>query len=329
MRRRPKVRRYCEMVGMTLLLLSAGGSAVHSAAPISIGVLTEAWGPPAAMFGLLEGLKALGYRENQEFVIGVRFTHGNPTALPMAARELVELGVDILFVEEVNAAKAAREVTGQIPIVFAGVGDLLGEGLIQSFARPGGNMTGVTELELELAPKRLEVFKDLVPGLQRVMFVYNASDGYALKEAAAYRGAARHLGLVVVEKPVQTQEEAQAALAQVRKVDVDGLLAPHHGSLNIPGFVLEATARNAIPTIFSGAAFWVERGALAGYGPDYYESGRQAARLVDKILKGANPAEIPAEVNTKIQFTINLKVAQALGLTIAPEMLYRADRLIR
>ncbi len=144
-----------------------------------------------------------------------------------------------------------------------------------------------------------------------------------------YREAAHRLGIVLVEQAVRTEEEAQATLAQVRKGEVDGILPPPHVSLNIPGFILEAATNRAIPTMFD-AAFWVERGGgLASYGPDYYESGRQAARLVDKILKGTKPAEIPVEVNPKIEFAINLKVAKALGLTIAPEVLYRADRIIR
>jgi putative ABC transport system substrate-binding protein len=143
-----------------------------------------------------------------------------------------------------------------------------------------------------------------------------------------YREAARRLGIALVERAVQTQEEAQAILAQVRKDEVEGILKPPPLSLNIPGFVLETAGQQGIPTMFD-SAFWVEQGGLASYGPDIYASGRQAARLVDKILKGTKPAEIPVEVNPKIEFTINLKVAKALGLTIAPEVLYRADRIIR
>ena len=219
--------------------------------------------------------------------------------------------------------------TTRIPIVFSGVSDPVGLGLIQSFARPGGNITGVTDLQPELGPKRLELFHEIVPGLKRVLFVHDAADATAVAGARVDRDAAHRLGIVLVEKVVRTEEEAQAALAQVRKGEVDGILQPHSGSLNIPGFILEAAPQQAIPTMFGGAAFWVERGALASYGPDFHETGRQAARLVDKILKGANPAEIPVEVNTKIEFVINLKVAKTLGLTIAPEVLYRANRIIR
>jgi putative ABC transport system substrate-binding protein len=161
-----------------------------------------------------------------------------------------------------------------------------------------------------------------------VFFLYNANEAYAVKVARVNREAARHLGIELVERPVHTTVEAQAALMQVHKGEVDGILQPPSLSLNLPGQVLEVSRQQGIPTMFE-AAFWVERGALVGYGPEYNGSGRQAARLVDKILKGAKPADIPVEVNPKIEFAINLKVAKDLGLSIPPEVLYQADRLIR
>jgi putative ABC transport system substrate-binding protein len=270
----------------------------------------------------------LGYREQEDFVIGVRFTQGDLAALPAAARQLVQYGVDLIFVAEEGPAKAVQVATTRIPIVFVTVGDPVGLGLVQSFARPGGNITGVTDLHTELGPKRLELFREIVPGMKRVLFPYDQADAHAVEQARVYRDAAHRLGVVLVEQVVRTAEEARATLAQVRKGNVDGVLAPRCCSLNIPGFILEATAQQEIPTMFR-AAFWVERGGLASYGPDYYESGRQAARLVDKILKGANPAEIPVEVNPKIELAINIKVAKSLGLSVKPEMLYRADRLVR
>jgi putative ABC transport system substrate-binding protein len=275
-----------------------------------------------------DGLLALGYREGEQFELGVRFTQGNLADLPAAARELVQYGVDLIFADGDEPAKAAQMATRQIPIVFADVGDPLGSGLIQSFARPGGNLTGVADLRLELSPKRLQVFQELLPGLQRVLFPYDAADATSVAAAQVYRDAARRLGIELVERAVRTEAEAQATLAAVRKGEVDGLLQPHNTALNIPGFVLEAAARQAIPSMFP-TAFMVEQGGLASYGPDMYDSGRQAARLVDKIRKGGKPAEIPVEVNHKIEFVINLKVAQTLGLTIAPEVLFQADRLIR
>jgi putative ABC transport system substrate-binding protein len=279
--------------------------------------------------GLRDGLLALGYREPEQFVLGVRFTQGDQTALPAAARALVQYEVDLIFADNVLGAKAAQMTTTRIPIVFAGQGGNPVEmGLIESFDRPGGNNTGISTLAVELGPKRLELFRELVPGLHRVLFPYDPLDASSVAVARVYREAARRLGIVLVERTVQSQAEAQASLAQVQKSDVDGILNPTTLTWNIPGFIMETAVQRGIPTMFEDP-FYVEQGGLASYGPDHYASGRQAARLVDKILKGTKPADIPVEVSTKIEFVINLKVAKTLGLTIAPEVLYRADRLVR
>jgi putative ABC transport system substrate-binding protein len=316
------------VLGLVMALLAIDAYAAERTRPFQTGVLTDSWGPSQEVVGLRDGLLALGYHEPEQFVIGVRFTQGDITVLPAAAHELVQLGADLIFTANANPPKAAQMATNRIPIVFAGGVDPLGAGLIQSFARPGGNITGVTTLSLELGPKRLQVFQDLVPGLKRVLFSYDAADAYAVTEGREYRDAARRLGIELVERAVQTEDEAQTTLGQARKGEVDGILKPGNPSLNIPGFILETTAQRGLPSMFDGA-IWVEQGGLASYGPDFYETGRQAARLVDKILKGANPGEIPVEVNSKIEFVINMKTAKALGLTIAPEVLYQANRLIR
>jgi len=296
--------------------------------PIRIGALTDSWGPTPGVIGLRDGLRKLGYRENKDFVIGVRFTQGNIAALPEAARDLIQQGVDIIFTNNPAPAMAAKMATNRIPIVFYGAGDPIGLGLIKSFARPGGNVTGVTDLDLDLDSKRLEIFKEVVPGLKRVMFSYDPSEAFSLTQAKAYRDAARHFDIHLVEKPVRTQKEAKETFAGIKRSEVDGIVVLRSLSLNIPGLALEATSRQNIPTMFFGP-FYVENGALVSYGPSFYASGRQAARLVDKIIKGTHPSEIPVEVNHSIEFVINLKVAKALGIKIAPEVLYRADRVIR
>jgi putative tryptophan/tyrosine transport system substrate-binding protein len=330
---RPHMRRWQCCVSLLVLLVTTGHvpnrtGAAEQVRPIRIGALTPSWGPPPQVLGLRDGLQELGYRKGEQFVIGVRFTQGNIAALFTAAQELVKLGPDLIFAHRDGAAKAAQTATATVPTGFVGVNDPRGIGLIKSFARPGGNITGVTDLELSLAPKRLEIFHEVVPGLKRVLFPYDPADAYSVAGVKVYREAARSLGIVLLEKTLRTEEEARAALNRVQKGEVDGILRPASSSLNIPGFILEAAAKQAIPTMFNGV-FMVEQGALASYGPDEYETGRQAARLVDKILKGANPGEIPVEVNPKIRFAINLKVAKSLGLTIAPEVLYRADQLVR
>jgi putative ABC transport system substrate-binding protein len=276
-----------------------------------------------------DGLLEFGYREDMDFFLGVRFTQGDLKALHAAARDLVQDGADLIFVDLDTAAQAAQQATTQIPIVFASVADPIGMGLVQSFARPGGNLTGVTEMELHLGPKRLQMFKEMLPHLQRVLFPYDAAEAYAVAMSKVYRDAAQQLGLTLVEKAVRTPEEARAVLVQIRESEVDGILSPWSTSLNIPGLILDAAAQQGIPTMFNTTFFPEKLGALASYAPDNYESGKQAARLVDKILKGVKPAAIPVEVNSNIKFVINLKVAKALGLTIAPEVLFQADRIIR
>jgi putative tryptophan/tyrosine transport system substrate-binding protein len=315
-------------VGSTGLCTSAVRRA-DRARPVRIGALTESWGPTPSIVGLRDGLVELGYHEDADFVLGVRFTQGDRTALAVAAQELVAAGAALLFADANSTATAVQHVTTRIPIVFAAVEDPVGSGLVQSFAQPGGNITGVASLDIELGPKRLQLFQELVPALKRVLFLYDATDIYAQEAAASYREAARRLGLELVEQVVRTQEDVQTMLSHLRQRQVDGLLAPRCCALNISGFLLTAATEQRIPAMFATNVYWIERGALASFGSSTYVSGRQAARLVDKILRGAHPAQIPVEVNAKIQFTINLKTAEALGLAIAPDVLSQADQLFR
>lgn len=309
-------------------LLVCDLGAAERTKPILIGVLTDSWGPTPGVAGLRDGLKERGYRENQDFVIGVRFTQGNIAALPQAARELVEQGIDILFTNNPAPAKAAQMATSRIPIVFYGAGDPIGLGLIKSFARPGGNITGVTDLDLDLDGKRLEIFKEMLPGLTRVLFPYDKSEAFSVAQAKIYRESARRLKIMLIEKTVVSQKEAQATFDSIRKNEVHGIVVPRSLSFNIPGLAVEAMSKKRIPTMFFGP-WYVDQGGFASYGPDFYKSGRQAARLVDKIIKGTDPREIPVEVNNNIEFVVNLKVATALGIRIVPEVLYRANRVIR
>ena len=286
------------------------------------------WGWTPGFVGLREGLLELGYREGEDFVIGVRFTGGDVAGLEAAARDLLTQGADILVSGEGDSAVAALAATTQVPIVMITGGDPVRRGLAHSYARPGGNLTGITELDLELAAKRLEMFREIVPGLRRVLFAYDSADRYSGAEAAAYRDWAHRLGLTLVERPIRGRVAAEALFSQLQRGEVDGMLGPYSMTSNIPGLVLEAASRLAVPSMFMGS-FYVERGSLANYGPNPHASGRQAARLVDKIIKGIKPATIPIEVSSKIEFAINLKAAQALGLVIPREVLYQADRIIR
>ena len=293
-----------------------------------IGALTESWGPTPAIVGLRDGLQELGYRENQDFAIGVRFVQGDLSELPEAARALTRQGVDVIVTSGGDhSTKAAQQATTTIPIVFLEANDPVGAGFVKSLARPGGNITGFADLGLELVPKGLEIFRELIPRLRRVLLVYDATNDFTVSQLPVYRDAAQRLGLTLVERPVRTEDEARSAISAIKKSEVDGIFSPRVLSQNIPGLILEIAPKRGIPTMFE-TPFYVERAGLASYGADKYALGRQAARLVDKILKGAKPGDIPVEQATKFELAINLKAAKALGIAIPQSMLLRADRLI-
>jgi len=330
MNRRPRAKALALLIALGVALSAPAPARGQRGTPVKIGVLSASWGPTRAVVGLREGLRALGYRENADFVIGVRFTQGSTTELPTAARELVRLGSDVLVTDgsgDVTRAALAA-ATGRIPIVFMGEIDPVGRGLVKGLARPGDNVTGIADLDPQLGPKRLELLRELVPAAKRVLLPYDASEPAFGQMLAAYRAVAQRLGLVLVEKPLRTQEEARATVAEIGKGQVDGILAPRWLTLNIPGFMLEAAARQAAPTIFSDSYF-VDNGGLASYAANTTEIGRQAARIVDRILKGAKPADIPVEQPTTFELVINLKTAAALNLRIPQSALIRADRTIQ
>jgi putative ABC transport system substrate-binding protein len=323
---RPRGGFFALVIAVTLAWTIAAEA--QRAGPVRIGALTESWGPTTLIVGLRNGLQELGYREERDFTIGVRFTQGDPARLPEAAHDLIRIGVDLIVAADtINAAKAARTATDRIPIVFVGGSDPVEAGLVKSFARPGGNITGIADIDLELAPKRLELFRDVVPSLKRVLLVYDLANPLALDLLRVHRDAANRLGLTLVERGVRTQDEAQAAIGAIRKAAVDGVLSPRFHSLNIPGFILDLGARGTIATMFH-SSFYVEQGGLASYGADRHELGRQAARLVDKLLRGAKPADLPVERPNRFELVLNLRTARALGLVIPQATLLRADRII-
>jgi putative ABC transport system substrate-binding protein len=173
----------------------------------------------------------------------------------------------------------------------------------------------------------MEIMRELVPGLRRLLVVYDATTADGVAKLDAHREAARRLGVTLLEKPVRTEDEARAAIATARKSEVDGMFAPRALSLNIPGLMLEIAPKVSLPAMLQDA-FFVERGGLVSYAPNTHEVGRQAARLADKILKGARPADLPVEQPTKFDLVLNAKTARALGLAVAPSLLLRVDRVV-
>ena len=325
-RRPPPGAGTCLALAACLTALAA--FAQTPAAPLRIGFLTTGWGPPLQAEGLVAGLIDLGYRENVDFVVAVRFTEGDAAALPAAAEALVASGVDVIVPVTSLPAAAAQSATSTVPIVFVRVADPVGQGLIESYSRPGGNVTGVIDPDVNMAGKRLQLFQALVPGLKRVLFPHNGDNPYHVAQAAEYRGAAERLEIELVARPLATMGEAAGLFADLRQGDVDGILTPRDTDLDIPGLIVEATQRRKIPSMFD-VSYYTGIGGLASYGESMDEVGRQAARLIDKIINGGNPAEIPVEAAPFVEFVVNLKVAEELGIVIPREILYQADRIIR
>jgi putative ABC transport system substrate-binding protein len=295
--------------------------------PFRVGVLHGAFFPMIPpVEGLKAGLKALGREEGRDVVYEIRFTRGESEAAMTEATELIKGRIDVICAFNEDLALAAKRVSGTIPIVFMGVGDPVATGLVASISHPGGNVTGVSGMLNELVPKRLETLKALVPGLRRVWAVYHADEVSSRSAARVATEVASRFPLDLLDRPVRSSAELVTNLRGVQPGD--GLLAPESTSLDIPRIILDLQLGNRIPAVFA-STFWVQAGGLAAYGADMLPQGAQAARLVDRILRGAKPRDLPVEAATKIELAVNVKAARHLGLTIPNDILQRAEQIIQ
>jgi len=278
-----------------------------------------------------QGLRELGYVEGQNVFVEYRYVGGKPDESPnKLAAELLRLRVDLIVAGGGSGlARAVKETTKTIPIVITGGSDPVGAGLVASLARPGGNITGLTAIAAELAGKRLELLKETLPRLTRVGVLWNPTDQGSAQGFKEIEIAAPTLGLEVqslqVRSPSNFESAFKAAIAgQARALQVlgSGLINSHRNR------IIEFATKNRLPTMFADAAL-VQAGGLMSYGPNAPDLYRRAAVYVDKILKGANPGDLPVEQPKKFEFVINLKTAKQIGLTIPPNVLARADKVIR
>ncbi|MBI2561923.1 MAG: ABC transporter substrate-binding protein [candidate division NC10 bacterium] len=314
-------------IGLGLLSAPLASQAQQAKRPYRIGVLHTAFFQNIPVVeGLKAGLKADGLEEGRDLTFDIRFTRGDVQAAPAAAAALAKDGVDLIVAEAEEATRAAKAATRTIPIVFTQVGDPVAARIVMEIAHPGGNVTGVSSLATELAPKRLEILKAIFPSVRRVWALYYATEDSSLAAARKAREVAPLLKLEVMVRPVRTPEELVAHLKGLRPGD--GLLAPPTVTMNIPGVILDLELGAKWPAVFN-TAFWVQSGAVVSYGSNAHADGVQAARLVAKILRGARPQDLPVEGANKIELAINLKTAKSLGVTIPREILVRADQLIQ
>jgi len=273
-----------------------------------------------------EALHKLNYIEGQNIIVEYRYANSKADLLAKQITELIQLKVDVIVAGGTQANVAAKKATSTIPIVIANSDDPLGSGLVESLARPGGNVTGLSSMSQDLSGKRLELFKESFPKVRRLTVLWHSASDSGFKETQA---AAHGLGFVVRPLEVKRQEDLDHAFATVTKERPDGFFAVTSSFMTtnrkrIVGFA----GKNKLPTIYSNAEY-VEDGGLMSYAANSLDLHRRAATYVDKILKGSKPADLPVEQPTKFELLINLKTANQIGLTIPPNVLARADRVIR
>jgi len=295
-----------------------------------IGVLLETTpGRDPYVGPFLEGMRTLGYVEGQHFVLEYRGAEGQYERLSDLAAELVRLKVEVIVTYGTPPSVAAKHATTTIPIVMMSVGDPVGSGLVASLARPGGNVTGLATLSPELIGKQLEFLKDLLPTVSRVAILWNPTNpNHALLVQEADR-AAQELGVQLYRVEARGPDAFDSAFAAMIRAHAGALLAvPDALFFQHRSRLAELAATHRLPMMFNSRPF-VEAGGLLCYGPSFPDIGRRAAAYVDKILKGTKPGELPVEQPTKFELIINLKTAQALGLTFPPAILLQATEVIR
>jgi putative ABC transport system substrate-binding protein len=277
-----------------------------------------------------DGLRQLGYVEGESVIIEQRYAAGQTERLPVLAAELVGLKVDVLVAAPAGSASAAKAVTTTVPIVFMGEPDPVGTGLVANLARPGGNATGLADAHTDLVPKRLDLLKQLVPSASRIGVLWNPSNASTATQLEAVHTAAPALGMTIVPLEVRRPErdDLDRAFATAGKERLGGVVVLSEPTLgNQRKRIVQLSVAHRLPTSGTHRG-WAESGLVMSYGTDFVALFRHGAALVDKILKGARPADLPVEQPTKFELIINLKTAKALGLTIPPSLLARADQII-
>ena len=319
------------LVVVVLLAVAVIAEAQQPAKVPRIGFLTVASASAIAARheAFRQGLRELGYVEGKNIIIEYRHAEGKPDRLPAVAAELVRLKVDVIVTTGPSGTRAAKEATVTIPIVMTNDNDPVGNGFVASLARPGGNITGLATLSPELSGKRLELLKEIVPRLSRVAVLGTSTvPGYAqaLRETELAAGA---LAVKLQNLDVLDPKDIETAFRAASKERADAVLVLTGLIFNYQRTqVVDLAVKNRLPAIYINTVF-VEDGGLMSYGVSQNDLARRAATYVDKILKGRKPADLPVEQPTKFEFIINLKAAKQIGLTISPNVLARADKVIK
>jgi putative ABC transport system substrate-binding protein len=316
------------ITGILAILVAALDAVAQPAPPRRVGVLVGSTSSPGVLVD--PWLAELGYRDGEHVRFERRAAAGRDDRLPDLAADLVRRKMDVIVAIGLPAIRAARKATATIPIVMIAEGDPVQAGLVASIARPGGNVTGVTVLAPELSAKRLELLKEVVPGLRRAAVLWNPDDAEKQAEWKETEVAARRLAVELQSLPVRARADIEPAFEAAAKARSDGMIVLADALVVGQSRAIAALARaKRLPVVFP-TSYFVDpgQGGLIAYGPNLIDLSRRAAAYVDRILKGAKPADLPVEQPTRLELTVNLATARALGLTLPPPVLLRADRTI-
>jgi putative ABC transport system substrate-binding protein len=320
-------REFIRLAGGSAAVLPFAAQAQQSGKIPTIGFLgvnTTAWGPWTAAF--VERLRALGWIEGRTIAIEYRWSEGSPERYPDFAAEFARLKVDVI-VTSAAAVPAVTRAAPAIPVVFTLALDPVGVGLVNSLARPGGNVTGNSVLATELAGKRLELLREAVPGLRRLAIMADAGLPESVLEMNEVQGISRQLGIEITRLEIHSAEEIVPAF-ELHKAEVDALYVVIDELLNASrARIINLALAARLPSIY-GTADWARSGGLLSYGPNFPNLFARAAELTDRILRGTRPGDLPVEQASKFELVINLNTAKTLGLTVLPTLLARADEVI-
>ena len=317
------------VIPFVLVVTGAVAQAQQQAKVYRIGVLLSASAGEFMRGPFLQGLRDLGYVEGKNINLEYRSAEGKLDRLPALAVELVGLKVDVIVASSTTAAEAAKNATTTIPIVMTNVTDPVATGLVASLARPGGNITGLSNMNAEYAGKRLEFLKETNPRLSLVAVLWNSANSGTALNFKQTQTSAQGLRVHLQSLDIQSVNDLESAFEAVTKERAHALVALSSTIVNIHfRRIVDFAAKNRLPAIYDRGDF-VEAGGLMSYAPNQAEISRRAARYVDKILTGSKPADLPVERPTKFELVINLKTAKAIGLAIPPNVLARADKVIK
>ncbi len=294
-----------------------------------IGVISPGGPFNGVVEGLRDGLKELGYEDGKRVRLEIRDTKGDLNTVKEAAKTFERDKVNLIYVVATSAAVAVKESTLDTPIVFAVAGDPISNGLIQSFAKPGGRLTGVYYLTVDLTPKRLEILKEILPKLRKVLVFYNPKNPISTEAAKLGRDAAQQMKIQFIEQQVTSVDELRSVLQKLKPGETDAYFYVSDAMImSHVQTIIHTTLEKKLPTMFQEESV-VAAGGLASYGQNFHEVGRMSAKYVQKVLTGTRPQDLRVETADKFEMAVNLKTAKQIGLTIPPNILARADKVIR